>query len=248
MSTAGKVFLIITLIAAMAGGYFAYVIVEQRDKWHKDWVTTDGILKTTKKKLEDTEKTLAETKATLATTQTNLAETKKNLEDTTAKLTDTTAKLEESDKSLADAKAKLTESTAKVEELTKNLDSKTSEAKDTMEKLTTLQGEKRILDDTLQKTNAEVARLNDIIHRSEKGEMPKTINGKITAVNKAWNFVVLNVGLKDGVVENGVFMVYRDRQLLGKVKVVSAEETSCVADIMPEWTKGEIKVGDETLN
>jgi cell shape-determining protein MreC len=86
------------------------------------------------------------------------------------------------------------------------------------------------------------------MERGKTGTMPPGINGKILSVNRAWNFVVLNVGNKDGVVENGVLMVYRGNTLLGKVKVVSAEKNSAVADVIPEWIKGDIQPGDAVFN
>jgi hypothetical protein len=77
--------------------------------------------------------------------------------------------------------------------------------------------------------------------------MPPGISGKITFVNRAWNFVVLNVGLSNGVVPNGELIVYRGRNFLGKIKVTSAEDSTAVADILPD-AKADIQVGDDVLN
>jgi hypothetical protein len=77
--------------------------------------------------------------------------------------------------------------------------------------------------------------------------MPPGISGKVTFVNTTWNFVVLNVGLSNGVVPNGELIVYRGRDFLGKVKVTSAEDNTAVADILP-GAKADIQVGDDVLN
>jgi hypothetical protein len=108
--------------------------------------------------------------------------------------------------------------------------------------------DKKKIEDDLSAQKAEVARLNDLRERSKTGEMPPGISGKILKVNQAWNFVVLNVGNLDGVVENGILVVYREKQFVGKVKVVSTEAHTCVADIIPEMTKSAVQEGDEVFN
>lgn len=77
--------------------------------------------------------------------------------------------------------------------------------------------------------------------------MPPGISGKVTFVNRAWNFVVLNVGLSNGLIPKGELIVYRGDRFLGKVKVTSVEENTAVADIESD-AKGDIQAGDSVLN
>ena len=91
-----------------------------------------------------------------------------------------------------------------------------------------------------------MADLKAAINKGPAG-MPPGISGKVTFVNRAWNFVVLNVGLANGVVPNGELIVYRGRDFLGKIKVTSAESNSAVGDILPN-AKADIQVGDDVLN
>jgi cell shape-determining protein MreC len=99
----------------------------------------------------------------------------------------------------------------------------------------------------LQASQKQIADLQDAINRKTTGNMPPGISGKVTFVNRAWNFVVLNVGLSNGVVPNGELIVYRGRDFLGKVKVTSAEQNTSVADILPD-AKADIQIGDDVLN
>jgi cell shape-determining protein MreC len=92
-----------------------------------------------------------------------------------------------------------------------------------------------------------VKQLKDDINRAKVGNIPPGISGKVTFVNRAWNFVVLNVGLSSGVVPNGELILYRGRNFLGKVKVTSAEDNTSVADILPN-AKADIQIGDDVLN
>ena len=58
------------------------------------------------------------------------------------------------------------------------------------------------------------------------------ISGTILAVNQAWNFVVLSLGDRQGVVPNAEMLVQRGNQFVGKVRVTSVEPSTSVADIL----------------
>lgn len=112
---------------------------------------------------------------------------------------------------------------------------------------TAAESEQKIVQDQLQASAKQVTDLQDAINRMPIGKMPPGISGKVTFVNRTWNFVVLNVGLSDGVVPNGELIIYRGKAFLGKIKVTSAEANSAVADILPD-AKADIQVGDNVLN
>jgi cell shape-determining protein MreC len=112
--------------------------------------------------------------------------------------------------------------------------------------LAAAQAEQKILQDSLQSTQQQVADLTDAINRSKTGQMPG-VSGKITFVDHAWNFVILNVGLSNGVVPNGELIVYRGRTFLGKVRVTKVDPNDAVAEILPD-IKGDIQIGDSVLN
>jgi len=57
--------------------------------------------------------------------------------------------------------------------------------------------------------------------------------GRILAVNQAWNFVVLNLGDKNGVVGNAEMLIKRGDRLVGKARVTSVEPATSIADIVP---------------
>jgi predicted nuclease with TOPRIM domain len=63
-------------------------------------------------------------------------------------------------------------------------------------------------------------------------QMRKGLEGRILAVNQAWNFVVLNLGDKNGVVGNAEMLIKRGNQLVGKVRVTSVEPSTSIADIV----------------
>jgi len=72
-------------------------------------------------------------------------------------------------------------------------------------------------------------------------EMPG-LKGNIVAVDPQWNFVVLDVGEAHGAKERGIVMVRRGEKLIGKAKIITVEPNRCIANLLPEWSQGEVAV------
>jgi len=108
----------------------------------------------------------------------------------------------------------------------------------------TLDAEKQVLGKELQKKQDEIKRLEDQARMSREGVMAPGLTGRIVAVNADWNFVVIDIGSKQGVVPNVPMMVHRDGRLIGKVKITTTDAIVSVADVMPEWKQEEILLGD----
>lgn len=83
--------------------------------------------------------------------------------------------------------------------------------------------------------DAAKASLSDL-HKRETDrqalKMRDGLQGKILAVNQAWNFVVLNLGDKNGVINNAEMLVKRGSNLIGKVRITSVEPATSIADII----------------
>jgi len=73
------------------------------------------------------------------------------------------------------------------------------------------------------------------------------LNGKILAINNEHNFVIINLGKKDKVKKGMVFLVYREKKLIGKVEAedVYKDMTSCV--MLPWMTNEDFKIDDGVL-
>ena len=71
------------------------------------------------------------------------------------------------------------------------------------------------------------------------------LRGKILVVDPKWDFVVLNIGQDQGVLEDGELLVSRDGKLVAKVIVRSIEKDRCIANVVPGWKLGEMIEGDE---
>lgn len=79
------------------------------------------------------------------------------------------------------------------------------------------------------------------------GLKAEILNGKILEVNRKYNFVIINLGKEDGIKKGMVFMIYREKKLLGKVEVeeVFKEMSSCI--VLPWFLEEEIKIDDGIL-
>lgn len=67
------------------------------------------------------------------------------------------------------------------------------------------------------------------------------------AVDPKWDFVVLNVGEDQGVLQNGELLVSRDGKLVAKVIVRSVQKDRCIANMVPGWKLGDIYEGDVAI-
>jgi hypothetical protein len=93
------------------------------------------------------------------------------------------------------------------------------------------------------------AKLTDILgDNNNEPDMPEGLRGKVLAVDPRYDFVVLNVGEKDGAVMNGRLLVNRDGKLVAKLKITEdVQANRCIANVMPGWKLSDIMEGDEVF-
>ena len=224
-------------------------------------------------KRADDQKTIADATAAKSASdaaakkaQGDAADAKKLAADTDAKLTTANGKIDDlntqlatATKNAADAQAAATTATAAAKDASDKLaafnatlggetpDQLVAEKKKAVDDLAAAQAEQKIIQDNLQAAQNDVATLKDAINRSKTATQPPGISGKVTFVDHAWNFVILDVGIQAGVVPNGELIVYRGKNFLGKVRVTKVDPNDAVAEILPD-AKGDIQIGDAVLN
>ena len=59
-----------------------------------------------------------------------------------------------------------------------------------------------------------------------------SVRGTVLAVNQAYNFVVLNLGRRQGLQSNAEMLVLRGGSLIGKIRVSSVEPATAIGDII----------------
>ena len=77
--------------------------------------------------------------------------------------------------------------------------------------------------------------------------LPAALKGKVLVSDPKWNFVVLDVGENQGVLEFGELLVNRNGRLVAKVMVSTVQKDRCIANVMPGWKIGEVLEGDQVI-
>jgi cell shape-determining protein MreC len=77
--------------------------------------------------------------------------------------------------------------------------------------------------------------------------LPAHLRGKVIAYDPKWDFIVVNVGEEQGVLEHGELLISRNGQLVGKAVVRTVEKNRAVANLVPGWKLGEPVEGDEVI-
>ena len=70
------------------------------------------------------------------------------------------------------------------------------------------------------------------------------IKGKVLLVNTRYNFVVMDVGARDGVETGMVLILHRGKKFVGKCQVVKVYSDKAAADLVLDWMKDEVVAGD----
>jgi hypothetical protein len=246
-----RISLIVAIIAGLAVGVLNFVKVKEKitilqtdldreTKAHKEF---EGKFTTTKKDLDKTTATLKQTQATLEATtaakdkaESDLAAQTKRADKLTEDLSKTR---QERDAAQADLAAYKATGVTPQQILGMN-----KEFKAVQDNLAVANTENKILTQKIKKLETELA-----VYRDPNFfvTLPASLKGKVLVADPKWNFVVLNVGEDQGVLERGELLVNRDGKLVAKVVVRTVQKDRCIANVLPGWELGEVMEGDQVI-
>jgi hypothetical protein len=103
---------------------------------------------------------------------------------------------------------------------------------DTRQQLEAAEQEKSVLAEKIKAAQDRVTALEEEKKRHESGINAPGVHGTVLASNQAYNFVVLNMGERQGVVPNSEMLVMRQGELIGKIRISSVEPTTSIGDII----------------
>jgi hypothetical protein len=246
-----RISLIVALLAGLAVGVLNFVKVKEKittlqtnldtetkahQKFEHDYRTTKS----------DLDKTNAVLKQTLATLETTTAEKEKAQSDLAAAAKKADKLADDLNKTRADRDTAQQELAAyKVIGLSpEQVAGIHKEVKRLQDNLTGAQEENKVLGQNLKKTQNELARYKE----PEKFVvLPATLKGKVLITDPKWNFVVLNIGENQGILEYGELLVNRNGKLVAKVVVRTVHKDQCIANVLPGWELGEVMEGDQVI-
>jgi membrane-associated HD superfamily phosphohydrolase len=251
MSKLGIIFVYVALAGAVASGILGWMLIQKYSTSQTSLSQVQTSLTSETAKVKKAQKDVEDAKAATDQANTQLQTANSQIDQDKTQLAAAQKAQDDLNTQLTQAKSDAKKAQDDLAQVTTDLGMSPADAKAKMTKdesdLAAAQSQEKILQDQLQASQKQIADLQDAINRKVTGNMPPGISGKVTFVNRPWNFVVLNVGLSNGVVPNGELIVYRGRDFLGKVKITSAEQNTSVADILPN-AKADIQVGDDVLN
>jgi hypothetical protein len=103
---------------------------------------------------------------------------------------------------------------------------------ETRSQLAAVAREKMLLANQIRDAQARSSQREDERNQGESAIKRTGIRGTILAVNQAYNFVVLNLGDRQGVELNAEMLVIRNGTLIGKIRVSSVEPSTAIGDII----------------
>jgi cell shape-determining protein MreC len=194
--------------------------------------------------------------------------TQKDLDKRTAELKQTKAELEATAAAKEKAEADVATLTKRADKLTEDL-GKTRQERDTAQQDLAAYKATGVTPQQILAFNAELKKLQDSLVVAETENkvlmrnqvklqtqldrflspdkpvfLPAALKGKVLQSDPKWNFVVLNVGENQGVLEYGELLVNRNGRLVAKVVVRSVQKDRCIANVLPGWELGEVMEGD----
>ena len=197
----------------------------------------------TSKELETTKTELTQTKQTLETTTAEKDKAVSVAASATAKATQLSEELDTTKKSLGDVQAEVAAYKAtgltpeQVAALAKTL-------KGTQDALAGSQGENKVLGKKIAKLDYELAKYRD---QAPIVYLPPSLKGQVTVSDPKWQFVVLNIGEDQGVLQDSELLVNRGGKLVAKVKVTTVQKDRSIANVMPGWKLSDLEEGDQVI-
>lgn len=246
-----RICLIVAIIAGLAVAGLNFVLVKEK-------VVTLAKDRDNEKDLKVKAQTeLAKTKKDLANTVAELNTTKQNLEAVTA----------ERDRAVAEAtseKKRADTVTAERDKARKERDDAQAELASyratelTPPQIIAINKQYRGLERALEGMKAEAVilqrKINSLANElalyktpDYQVPLPPGLKGKILVTDPKWNFVIINVGQDQGVLEHGELLVNRNGKLVAKVRVRSVQKDRSIANVVPGWQLGEVLEGDQVI-
>ena len=145
-------------------------------------------------------------------------------------------KISELESSNSQLTTQITEKDSKISELESKASQASQAGAGATDELKKTLEEKEILISSLQnKLKDQDSQLTTLKEREAQRRtkiMKKDLEGRILAVNPSWNFIVISLGDRNGVVNGSEMLIKRGSQLLGKARITSVEPSTSIADIV----------------
>jgi hypothetical protein len=107
-----------------------------------------------------------------------------------------------------------------------------SQVDDLRRQLDSAEKEKALLSQKFQSSQEHAPQVQEEKKHKEPATRRTGVRGTVLAVNQAYNFVVLNLGARQGVEPNSEMLVLREGTLIGKIRISTVEPATAIGDII----------------
>jgi myosin heavy subunit len=245
----------ITLIIAILGGLAVGVLnfVQVKDKITTTLADRDQF----HKERDDQERQKKQALKDLATTKTTLDKTTAQLKETTAEREAALQKADEESKraqALDDTLKKTKDERDSAQnELAawralgvplERIKATLASLKAVTEERDAIAAEKKVL---IKANFVLQEKINSILNPDYEVKLPEGLKGKVLVSDPRYDFVVLDIGQNQGVLEAGRLLVNHNGKLVAKVQIKSVQADRSIANVMPGWQISDIMEGDQVL-
>ncbi len=188
----------------------------------------------TEKNIKDREAKAANEVAKIAKNESRIASAEAELVKTQTEKSDLQGKLQANEAQIAELQKHVQEMTQplanpnpgapSVAELQAQLD-------DARKQLESAEHEKTLIAEKMRPAR-EQSRGPEVMVRRREPSFHPSVRGTVLAVNQAYNFVVLNLGDRQGLEPNAEMLVLRDTTIIGKIRISSVEPATSIGDIL----------------
>lgn len=255
-----KILVIVSVVISLATAALGFLNKTKLDETKhslEDKTSANSKLSTEKTKLTADLKSANEKNAALSSdaekTSADLADAKAKAEKATSALTDLQKEISDKEATITQQKTDMAAKDSRIAELESKTGATTqsggSREKDLQKQLEQATLDKGRLEADNSKLKEELGGLKEKEAQRRAKIMRNGLEGRILAVNPSWNFVVLSLGDRNGVVNNAEMLIKRGSQLIGKVRITSVEPSTSIADIVANSVRSGISVqpGDSVI-
>jgi hypothetical protein len=142
------------------------------------------------------------------------------------------SKLRASEGQVGDLQKQIADATVSSGEGTGAVNGMKEQLEDARKQLEAAEHEKSVLADKVRAAQDRLTTMEEEKKQRESRNNKSGIHGKVLAVNQAYNFVVLGIGERQGVVRDAELLVMRNGAFIGKIRISSVEPTTSIGDII----------------
>lgn len=238
-----KLFIGIALLVMLATAALSFLAKGNIDKLQSSLkeskgqlAAADGKVAAAKRDAEAAKKELAEGAATKEEAVKSLETAKADAEKAKSEASQAKNALDDKEKKIAELEKQIAE-TPKTAAAPQGEDPQVAALTAQLKEAQAQVAEQKQLNESLAARSKEAERKASEIEAKERqyhvGATRAGLQGRILAFNPGWNFVVLSVGDKQGVMVNSPLLVLRGNTPVARLRITSVEPSTSIADVIP---------------